>query len=62
MNWITSTEKNCSQFEIQRALLNANSLTWVIAGIVKASGTSTSQQNYSFTEKNLQTGKYQLQT
>jgi hypothetical protein len=61
IKWVTSTEKNCSKFEIERALLKTNgeSLSWLNVGSVQASGTSTSTKNYSFTEKNMQAGKYQ---
>jgi hypothetical protein len=61
INWITGTEKNCSKFEIERAIVKTNGepLTWITSGIVTASGTSTSMKSYSFTEKNLQAGKYQ---
>jgi len=60
VNWITSTEKNCSKFEIEHASAKTGgeSLSWVISGTVTASGTSTSVKNYSFIEKNLQSGKY----
>jgi hypothetical protein len=61
LNWITSTEKNCFKFEIERALINnkADASDWKTAGTVQASGTSTSTKYYSFTERNLQSGKYQ---
>jgi hypothetical protein len=61
INWITSTEKNCSKFDIERVLVKTNgeSLKWVTSGTVTASGTSTSVRSYSFTDKNLQVGKYQ---
>src|ERR1035437_5726786 len=61
INWVTSTEKNCSKFEIERALVKTNgeSLTWLTSGTVPASGTSTSIKSYSFIEKNMQSGKYQ---
>jgi hypothetical protein len=61
IDWITATESNCSKFEIERALVRngEGTLTWMLAGTVQASGTSTSIRNYSFTEKNMQSGKYQ---
>jgi hypothetical protein len=61
LNWVTQTEKNSSAFEINRALVNPKdaSVTWESVGTVQASGTSTNAQKYSFTEKNLQAGKYQ---
>jgi hypothetical protein len=60
INWKTSTEKNSSMFEIECASVKSNggSLTWTTSGTVPASGTSTSIKNYSFTDNNLQSGKY----
>ena len=61
INWVTSTEKNCSKFEIERSLLKTGEEleTWIKVGTVSASGTSTSIRSYSFTEKNMLAGKYQ---
>jgi hypothetical protein len=61
INWITSTEKNCSKFNIERASVNTNgeSTPWITTGTVTASGTSTSIRSYSFIDKKLQVGKYQ---
>jgi hypothetical protein len=61
INWVTGTEKNCSKFEIERALVKTGeeSLIWIKAGTVQASGTSTSIRSYVFIEKNMQSGKYQ---
>jgi len=52
---------NTRQFEIDRAILNtAGSVTvWATAGVIEAAGTSVSPTKYSFTDKNLQAGKYQ---
>jgi len=57
LNWQTKTEQNSSKFEIERSLLSSNN--WVTAGVVNGSGNSNSPKQYSFTEKNLQAGKYQ---
>jgi hypothetical protein len=35
------------------------SITWTSVGLVQASGTSNSPKKYSYTERDLQTGKYQ---
>jgi hypothetical protein len=61
LNWVTGTEKNCAKFDIERALVKTNekSVMWVTSGTVSASGTSTSTMNYLFTDKNMQSGKYQ---
>jgi hypothetical protein len=55
LNWATQTEKNSDKFEIERL---AN-LTWINIGSVKASVLSNSPKKYSYTDKNLQSGKYQ---
>jgi hypothetical protein len=61
LNWETKTEVAFNKFEIDRASVNANdaSVTWASVGKVSASGTSNSPRKYSFTEKDLQAGKYQ---
>jgi hypothetical protein len=58
--WETKTEKNSDKFEIERADLNGNdNLFWTNIGSVKAAVLSNSPKQYSFTDKNLQSGKYQ---
>jgi hypothetical protein len=61
LNWETKTELNTRQFEIERALVSTKDVTtiWASVGSVNASGTTTTPKQYSYTEKNLQTGKYQ---
>src|ERR1035437_8866279 len=60
LNWETKTEIAFNKFEIDRALVSANdaSVTWASVGSVRASGTSNSPRKYSYTENNLQAGKY----
>ena len=60
LNWETKTEVNTRQFEIERTLLNAggSSTGWSSAGMMKAAGTSVSPTRYSYSDKNLQAGKY----
>lgn len=60
LDWTTETEINSSRFEIERRLsLENNSFTeWETIGSVSASGTSTTQKNYSFTDKKLNSGIY----
>jgi uncharacterized protein (TIGR02145 family) len=60
LNWETITEVNANKYELNRALVNSknSSLIWNYIGSVKAAGTSTIPQKYSFTDKNLQSGKY----
>src|ERR1035438_3942280 len=61
LNWETKTELNTRQFEIDRSLLNTagSASTWSSIGVRKAAGTSVSPIKYSYTDKNLQAGKYQ---
>ncbi|KAB2909868.1 MAG: T9SS type A sorting domain-containing protein [Ignavibacteriales bacterium] len=53
--WATATETNADQFIVQR---KSGSDDWAEVGTVKASGTSTTTKNYTFTERNLAAGKY----
>jgi hypothetical protein len=61
LNWETKTEINSNKFEIERSLVSTTNatLTWLAVGSVQATGTSNSPKKYSYTEKNLQAGKYQ---
>lgn len=54
--WSTSREKNNSGFEILRKENNENS--WKNIGFIKGSGTVNSTVNYSFSDNNLKSGKY----
>jgi len=54
LNWKTATETNNSGFEIQR-----KKTTWESIGFVNGQGTTTEENNYSFVDENLTTGKYQ---
>ena len=61
LSWETKTEINFSKFEIERALASTKDVTatWSSVGNVNASGNSNSPKKYSYTDKNLQAGKYQ---
>ena len=56
LNWETKTEKNSYKFDIEKEASGAN---WESIGSVKAAVLSNSPKQYSFTDKNLQSGKYQ---
>jgi hypothetical protein len=59
INWTTQTEVNSRSFEIERQTIGNNqSAEWKTIGSVSASGTSTSPKEYSFTDKNLNSGKF----
>jgi hypothetical protein len=61
LTWETKTEVNTRQFEIDRTNLSTDgsTTTWSVVGLMRAAGTSVSPTKYSYTEKNLQAGKYQ---
>jgi hypothetical protein len=61
LNWETKTEVNSNKYEIQRSIVSAKdvTVTWATIGYVQAAGTSNSTKKYSYTEKDLQSGKYQ---
>jgi predicted GH43/DUF377 family glycosyl hydrolase len=54
LNWSTATEVNNYGFEVQRSTDHTDFFT---VGFVNGFGTTTEQQNYSFTDKNLSNGK-----
>jgi uncharacterized protein (TIGR02145 family) len=56
LNWETKTEKNSDKFDIERKTIDA---AWASIGSVKASVLSNSPKQYSYSDKNLQSGKYQ---
>jgi len=55
LEWKTATELNNYGFEIQRKALGGDFAT---IAFVKGRGTTTQQNEYSFTDKNLEEGKY----
>jgi hypothetical protein len=57
LNWTTASENNNAGFEILRSAQNDNG-SWTKVGYVTGNGTKTTPTNYSFEDKNLNTGKY----
>ncbi|MBK8553848.1 MAG: T9SS type A sorting domain-containing protein [Ignavibacteria bacterium] len=55
LKWTTTTEKNNSGFEIQRRRPENE---WTIIGFVEGAGSSGSPKDYTFTDMNLNSGKY----
>lgn len=55
LNWATATENNNSRFEIERSIANGQ---WSMVGSVQGSGTTLSTMNYSFADRNLNSGMY----
>ncbi len=60
LTWSTSTELNNSGFEIQRAIENEKLKieNWNKIGFVSGGGTTNEPKDYSFTDRNLETGEY----
>ena len=54
LNWTTATETNNSGFDIERS----SEGVWTKIGNVNGYGTTTTPNNYSYTDRNLNTGKY----
>jgi len=55
LKWSTSSEQNNLGFDIERKTITEN---WSKIGFIKGQGTVHFPSNYSFEDKNLQTGKY----
>jgi hypothetical protein len=59
LQWTTITENNNYGFEIERSeKLKVKNEKWEKIGFVEGGGTSNAPKDYSFTEKNLSTGRY----
>jgi len=55
LNWTTASELNNSRFEIERSSLNGQ---WINRGTVQGNGTTNSPVNYTYTDRNLNSGMY----
>ena len=55
LNWVTATELNNSGFDIERSIYPGQ---WSKIGNVIGNGTTSSPVEYTYTDKNLATGKY----
>ena len=53
--WTTSEEINNSGFDIERSALNTD---WTKIGFVQGNGTTNEIKNYTYTDKNLNSGNY----
>ncbi len=56
LNWSTVSEVNNTGFEVERKLVSTT--TWGKVGFVAGAGNSTTVKNYTFSDKNLATAKY----
>jgi len=54
LNWKTVNEQNNSGFDVERKINNE----WKKVGFVQGAGTNNSEKEYSYTDRNLNTGKY----
>jgi hypothetical protein len=57
LHWATESEINNEGFNIEKTISGLNN--WAATGFVKGSGTKSTPTNYSFTDKNLESGTYQ---
>jgi hypothetical protein len=55
--WATATETNNAGFEVQRAVV-ASEKNWLALGFVDGSGTSNAPKEYTYRNRDIQTGKY----
>lgn len=55
LNWVTASELNNQGFDVERKSANS---TWQKIGFVQGNGTTSSTKSYSYTDGNLETGKY----
>ena len=58
INWTTAEEINNAGFEVERAEVRSQNLEFSKVGFVSGQGTKNTSTNYSFEDKNLNTGKY----
>jgi len=59
LNWTTASETNNSGFDIEsRNGRSETQVVWNKIGFINGNGTTTSPNNYEFTDKNLASGKY----
>jgi hypothetical protein len=60
LNWTTASEMNNSGFIVERTLVRSENTPaeWINTGFVEGNGTTNETQNYSFTDRGLNSGKY----
>lgn len=61
LRWSTATEVNNHGFEVERRAIDNGQLktdNWSKVGFVEGNGTSNAPNDYSFSDKNISTGKY----
>lgn len=55
LDWTTASESNNKGFDVERS---ADASKWLTVGYVAGSGNSSTYKNYSYTDRNVPTGKY----
>ncbi|MCY7362944.1 MAG: hypothetical protein LH629_12900, partial [Ignavibacteria bacterium] len=59
LNWTTSSEINNAGFDVERSNVNSQTANeWMKIGYVKGNGSVSTLQNYIFTDRFLNSGKY----
>jgi hypothetical protein len=60
LSWSTTSELNNSGFDVERTLVRSENtpVEWAKIGSVEGNGTTSETKNYTFTERGLNTGKY----
>jgi PKD repeat protein len=59
LNWMTASEINNSGFDVERSNVRGEtSNEWAKIGFINGNGTTNESKNYSFTDRGLNTGKY----
>lgn len=62
LNWSTATETNNRGFDVERKIISSqasvNNSEYQVVGFVNGHGTSTKQQSYFFSDRNLSSGIY----
>jgi hypothetical protein len=58
LKWSTATEKNNYGFEIERRSVETAGAAWAKVGFVQGAGTSSSPNEYSYTDNNVTSGRF----
>jgi hypothetical protein len=58
LNWSTASEENNSGFEVERCELSVVNRAWKKVGFVQGNGTTMETKNYSYEDRNVQSGNY----
>lgn len=59
LNWTTESENNNKGFDLERKFKTEEATDWILIGSIQGNGNSNVQNNYNFTDMNLNSGTYQ---